>query len=272
MNKLATINKPNERQTPIEVALQIDAQGNGTSKALYSFLELNSRNYAKWAKVNITDNPYAEEGTDYWVYVLEEENRRGGRPTINYKLTASFAKKLAMGSSSPKGEEARDYFIQVEHNAKNLANNVQPQTQIQLIAMMAQQMAGQEQKVLEQGNKLNRHETRINQVEQKFDAVKETLLPQGENWREMIHINIDKKVEATGDNHYNIWTESYRELSRHGFDIKRRLENRRKRMAEFGFSKTERTKIGKLDIIEADPKAKEIYTGIVREMVLKHVV
>jgi len=272
MGNIATINRPTERQTPIEIALQIDVDGNTTAKALYEYLELNLAVYSRWIKKNIIDNPYAEENVDYWVFNIEVENLQGGLPTVNYKIIAKFAKKLAMGTKSPKRDEVQNYFVQVEQNAKKFVNAVQPQTEIQLIAMIAQQMAGQEQKVLEQGNKLNHHETRIGQVEQKFDAVKEALTPEGESWREMIHKSIDKVVETTGDNHYNVWAESYRELDRHGFNVRRRLENRRKRMAEFGLSKTDRNKVGKLDIIEADPKAKKIYTGIVREMVLKHVI
>ena len=272
MSNIATINRPTERQTPIEIALQIDGQGKTTTKLLYSFLELHPTQYSRWVKSNIENNQFAEINTDYFPLDTDVEYSGKGQKARNYKLTATFAKKLAMGSNSPKGEEARDYFIQVEQNAKKFVNAVQPQTEIQLIAMIAQQMAGQEQKVLEQGNKLNHHETRIGQVEQKFDAVKEALTPEGESWREMIHKSIDKVVETTGDNHYNVWAESYRELDRHGFNVRRRLENRRKRMAEFGLSKTDRNKVGKLDIIEADPKAKKIYTGIVREMVLKHVI
>jgi len=270
MNKLATINKSKERQTPIEIALQIDGQGMTTAKALYFYLGLNPSNYSKWAKKNIVDNNFAVENIDYLSFVLQDE--RNPNPSTDYKLTADFAKKLCMIAKSSKGEEARDYFVQVEQNAKKLANAVQPQTEIQLIAMIAQQMAGQEQKVLEQGNKLNHHETRLGQIEQKVETVKDIFSTQDKGWREMVHKSIDKIVEATGDNHYNIWSMSYKELDRHGFDIRRRLENRRKRMAEFGFSKTDRGKIGKLDIIESDPKTKEIYTGIIREMVLKHVV
>ena len=265
MNKLATINKPKERQTPIEIALQIDAQGHGTSKALYEFLGLRPSNYAKWCKKNIEDNPYAVENEDYWVFIPQEENSIG-RPTMNYKLTASFAKKLAMGSNSLKGEEARDYFIQVEQNAKKLANSVPAhKDNLEVAAIMIDELR-------QQRDLASQHEARINQVEQRFETVKDALAPEGKTWRETIHESIDKVVEATGDNHYNIWSMSYKELDRHGFNVKRRLENRRKRMAEFGLSKTDRNKVGKLDIIEADPKAKEIYAGIVREMVLRYVV
>lgn len=37
-----------------------------------------------------------------------------GNKTKDYKLTVSFAKKLAMCSHTPRGEQARNYFVKVE--------------------------------------------------------------------------------------------------------------------------------------------------------------
>lgn len=48
----------------------------------------------EWIKSNITDNEFAEENIDYEVFVPNDENPLGGRPTMDYKLSSSFAKKL----------------------------------------------------------------------------------------------------------------------------------------------------------------------------------
>lgn len=77
--------------TPIEIALGIDNEGRTTATKLYDFLELNPSNYAKWFRKNILENDFAEENTDYWVFVPKDENPLGGRPTQDAKLTASFA-------------------------------------------------------------------------------------------------------------------------------------------------------------------------------------
>lgn len=111
-----------ERQTPIEVALGVDQEGMTTARKLYEFLELNPANYSRWVKKNIEENIFAEPNLDYGVFIINDENPSGGRPTRDYKLTATFAKKLAMASQTPKGEEAREYFIRVEQNAKDFAN------------------------------------------------------------------------------------------------------------------------------------------------------
>nr|WP_289706972.1 antA/AntB antirepressor family protein [Enterocloster clostridioformis] len=98
----------------------IDSEGRTTAKKLYEFLELDMSNYAKWFRKNILENDFAEENTDYWVFVPKDENPLGGRPTQDAKLTASFAKKLSMMQKNQKGEAARNYFVGVENGAKNL--------------------------------------------------------------------------------------------------------------------------------------------------------
>lgn len=101
-----------EEQTPIEIALGIDEDGRTTAKKLYEFLELDKSNYSRWCKKNILENAFAEENVDFLAFVINDE--WGGQSTTDYKLTASFAKKLAMCSHTPRGEQARNYFVKVE--------------------------------------------------------------------------------------------------------------------------------------------------------------
>ncbi len=128
-------------KTPIEIALGIDNQGRTTAKRLYAFLELAQSQYARWCRSNITDNNFAEIGVDYEILDMNVENPLSGtnernstlmsnlpgKPkvgrgnTIDYLLTATFAKKLAMASSGVKGEQAREYFIKVEEQLKKVA-------------------------------------------------------------------------------------------------------------------------------------------------------
>lgn len=112
MNELETT----KMQTPIEIALGVDENGMTTAKKLYEFLELDSRNYSRWCKSNITENEFAEENVDYWAFVINEKG--GGRTTTDYKLTAFFAKKLSMKGNGTKAEEARDYFTTLEERVK----------------------------------------------------------------------------------------------------------------------------------------------------------
>lgn len=113
MNEI-TINTAS--QTPIEIALGIDEEGMTTARKLYAFLELDSSNYSRWCKSNITGNEFAEENVDYWAFVINDE--WGGQATKDYKITAHFAKKLSVKGNSEKAEEAREYFTRLEEKVK----------------------------------------------------------------------------------------------------------------------------------------------------------
>jgi len=122
--------------SPIEVALGIDENGMTTARRLYDYLELRAGDFSRWCKRNITDNEFAEENIDYWVFRIDAENPVVGRPTQDFKLSASFAKKLSMMSKSERGEEARQYFVKVEDGMKEMAvrfQNMSPELRAVLV-------------------------------------------------------------------------------------------------------------------------------------------
>lgn len=96
--------------SPIEIVLGIDENGMTTAKKLYDFLELAKGKFSRWAKTNILDNPFAEEGVDYWGFDINVE----GNVTQDYRITSHFAKKLSMKGNGKKAEDAREYFTKVE--------------------------------------------------------------------------------------------------------------------------------------------------------------
>jgi|GEM_PF-401367 len=118
--------------------INVNQSGKTTSKELYEFLELNPSQYSRWAKANIEDNQFAEVNKDYEVLDINVENSQGGRPSQNYRLSIDFAKKLCMVSKSEKGEQARNYFIEVEKqylvNATPIKLTPQPKYRARMIS------------------------------------------------------------------------------------------------------------------------------------------
>lgn len=98
--------------TPIEQALEIDKDGCTTAKKLYRWLELDETHYSRWVNANLLDNPFAEEGIDYSPLMASKKGR--GQFAQDYRLSAAFAKKLAMTAKSERGEQARIYFLMCE--------------------------------------------------------------------------------------------------------------------------------------------------------------
>ena len=114
------------KQTPIEIALQIDENGMTSLKNLYEFLELEQKNYSRWCKRNILENPFATENIDY-IVVRQSEERFNPKPTCEYLLTSDFAKQLSMTVKNERGQEARKYFIACEQGLKIATQRLQAQ-------------------------------------------------------------------------------------------------------------------------------------------------
>lgn len=94
-----------------------------TARKLYGFLGLNPVVYARWYKSNILENPFAEEGVDYFYSTSMLSEQKRGNFAQDFKLTANFAKKLSMQGKTERAGQARDYFIKVEDKLKKVVVN-----------------------------------------------------------------------------------------------------------------------------------------------------
>lgn len=255
-------------QTPIEIELQVDEKGMTTARKLYKFLDLNPGNFARWCKTNITENQFADEGVDYVRLFIEEETPTGGKiEREDFKLTATFAKKLSMTARNEKGEQARQYFVKAEDKLKEVAIQVsQLPPELQMFKTIFDQQAKQyiEMQKLKEDNQ---------KVAEKVDAIREVVALDTTSWREDTG-NILRKIGMQlggGQAYSQVRAESYDLLNkRMGVDLKIRLTNKRRRMADEGVSKSKRDKLTYVDIIAEDKKLIEGYTAIVKEMAIKY--
>ncbi len=88
------------------------------ARELHEALEIKTQ-FNKWIERMIEYG--FTEGIDFWSFLSKTQN--GGRPSIEYNLTISMAKEVAMLQRNEKGKEVRNYFIQVEDRYKRLAND-----------------------------------------------------------------------------------------------------------------------------------------------------
>lgn len=263
MNDLST-----QFQTPIEIALGIDENGMTTARKLYEFLELAQGQFSRWAKANITENEFATENEDWVRFDIDVETPTGGIvKRDDYRLTAHFAKKLSMKGNGERAEQAREYFTTLEERVKKKVidlNQLSPE--LQMFQKIFNSVAEQQ---LEQ----KRQAEQLNHVEQRVESIREVVALDTTSWRDDTG-NILRKIsmELGGGQAYSqVRTESYELLSkRMGVNLKQRLTNKRRRMADEGICKSTRDKLSYVDIIAEDKKLIEGYTAIVKEMAIKY--
>lgn len=116
-------------------------------------------------------------------------------------------------------------------------------------------------------------EEKQQQLETVVVNIKETFLQRDEDWRRWLNKEFAKAVMYTEHKDFQAMrNDTYKELeARARCDLKARLRNLLKRLEEQGATKTQLEKTTRLDVIEADPRLKEIYTTIIKELSLKYV-
>lgn len=141
---------------------------------------------------------------------------------------------------------------------KDLKTQSAPKTPAEILLMCAQQQVEQERK--------------LNQISERVDVIKETIIHEPDEWRKEINRMLNRVAKSIGQDYFRrVRTDSYKTLEgKAHVDLQRREVNLKRRMAEEGATKTRLKEVNKLDVIEADVKLREIYTGIVKTLLIKH--
>lgn len=263
-----------EFQTPIEIALGVDENGMTTARKLYEFLNLNPAHYSRWCKKNITDNEFAEENVDFWVFTLNGENPLGGRPTQDFKLTAHFAKKLSMKGTGERAEQAREYFTRLDEKMKELAvSRSQLSPLLQLLINMELKQKEQEQRILalESGNSIGQQEPAPKRSQNNLtDAERES--------RRWVLRAIGKIAEGPFfnelPNRYQlVYRESYDRLERKADCMLDEIVADAKDDAKKkGASKVKIKNITRQSVIAGDAELRAKYTSVIKDMMLMYCV
>ena len=133
------------------------------ARELHSFME-SKQDFSTWIKNRIEKYDFVEN-QDYVSLHKKMEREIGGTVRIEYFVSVGMAKELAMVENNDKGSQARKYFIECE---KKLMQP-KPMTQIELIALIANQMAEQERKSFELDTRLQAVERTQQRLDQDND-------------------------------------------------------------------------------------------------------
>lgn len=249
-------------KTPIEIALGVDENGMTTARKLYDFLELGAGQFARWAKTNIENNEFYEEGVDWEGFDIVSN----GNKCRDYRLTTDFAKHLSMESHSTKGKIARQYFVTVEDKAKEMVvNRQQLSPQMQILYGM---LDGQAQLELEQ----KRQAEQIDKVENTVATMKEIFTQPIGDWKSEINSRVREISINSGIEYQVLYNQLYGELENTAHcSLKRLQENKRARMEKAGNTKTAiKDATTKIAIIAEKPQLKAIFEDIVRRYAMRY--
>lgn len=182
-------------------------------------------------------------------------------------MTAKFAKKLSMTQKNERGEEAREYFTRVEDGAKKIILQFQHMSpQLQYMIKVEQEQKRQAQEIAEVKELAQNSADRV-------ESIREVVALDTTSWREDTRNIINKIAQELGGGQafQQVRADGYELLEkRMGVNLKQRLTNKRRRMADEGVCKSKRDKLTYVDIVAEDKKLIEGYTAIVKEMAIKY--
>lgn len=212
--------------------------------------------YREWVKRRLSDIDAVENEEFQGV----EISTPSGQTKKDHIIKLDIAKEMAMLERNDKGKEVRRYFIRVEkkYKAASLATQeLSPQLQVMINLEIEQK----------------RQAEKIEHVEERIESIREVVAIDTTSWRDDTGRILRKIGMECGDSksYQDVRAESYQLLEkRMGVNVKQRLTNKRRRMADEGVCKSKRDKLNYLDVIADDKKLVEGYTAIVKELAIKY--
>ncbi len=212
--------------------------------------------YREWSKRRLTDID-AIENEDFQGVEISTPS---GQTKKDHIIKLDTAKEMAMLERNEKGKQVRRYFIQVEKKYKSAS-------------LVAQELSPQLQVMINLEIEQKRQAEKLEHVEERIESIREVVAIDTTSWREDTGRILRKNGMECGDSksYQDVRAESYQLLEkRMGVNVKQRLTNKRRRMADEGVCKSRRDKLNYLDVIADDKKLIEGYTAIVKELAIKY--
>jgi hypothetical protein len=193
------------------------------------------------------------------------DNQLKFAPSI-YLWTEKGSWMHAKSLGTDEAWEAYEELVDDYYRAKSQldVSNLSPELQ-----MFKQLWDGLAQKEIED----SKRDQKIEQLQSGITTIKETIIQRDEDWRKAINSMFNKAVINSDTKDFQaLRNESYKMLEdRARCDLNKRLRNLLDRLEENGATRTQINKTSKMNVIENDPRLKEIYTSIVKEISIRYV-
>lgn len=182
------------------------------------------KDFTNWIKDRIEKYGFIEN-EDYFITLAKTGERQNVVKT-DYILKLDIAKEIAMVQNNEMGRAIRKYFIDVEKRFKQS----NPQSQLEMLQVMINQMVEGEKKAAIQEKKLKALESSVNTITHQMTAVPEHT--------KVVDL-INEYARYTRMGHNEIYNGIYKILkAQHGIDVKARVENERRKINAEHYERT----------------------------------
>ena len=184
---------------------------------------------------------------------------------INIDFLPIWLAKITITPNMQKEQsEVADRLIQYQLKAKDVlaAAFIKPQKPVSALDLLDYTVKA-----------LKEQQQGLQATNERIDNIGDIISLDTNSWREDTRKLIVRIAQKMGGNEYirDVQKEIYELVnSRGAVNLKIRLTNKRRRMADEGICKSKRDKLSKIDVIADDKKLIEIYTAIVKEMAVKY--
>lgn len=195
---------------------------------------------------------------DFFKESTYKDSNNQSRPC--YLVTKKGCEFIAHKLTGTKGADFTARYINKFHEMENTIVNRRSglSPQLQVLQGMIDNLAEQEM--------------RLAKVEGFVDNVKTIYTEPIADWRGEVNARVRKMSESSGEHYQVMYTRLYEELERRAkCDLQRLVDNKRKRLAESGKSKTFIDSVTtKIAIIEDNARLKAIFDGVVKDYMVRY--
>lgn len=170
---------------------------------------------------------------------------------------------LAMGFTGKKAIQFKlkyiEAFNEMENQIKRELDTSELSPELQMFNGLFKAIANQE--------------IATKKLESKVDGISEIVALNTTDWRKDSRHLVNKMAQSQGGfgAYSEIQANIYKEVERRaGCNLKQRVVNKRRRMADEGVCKSKRRNLNNLDVIAEDKKLVEIYVAVVKEFAIKY--
>lgn len=201
-------------------------------------------------------------------YFIPSTYRSGtGKGYAEYLLTKDGFSLLVMGFTGSEALHWKIKYIEAFNKMEiELTKQQKPMSMEDIIIYQMQQIKAVKEQV-------NKAQETASKATEDIQSMRNIMLMNSDTWREDSRKIIVSIAQKIGGNEYihDVWKECYSLLEQRGkVKLVIRLNNRRRNiLAETGSNEKSR-KYTKLDVIDEEPKLRETFIAIVKEMAIKY--